>query len=1119
VRKKNKNLLLILDELNKALQLDPDFIFAYDLKNKALFQLGRYADIVDNVAVFKHRTYLHGRGMPSKNRSMAKAEIYASLSDAYKKLGNYELSIDSLMTAIQIADTVEVGELAEHEANGFPEWRARYYYVCASLLQFADRSQDALNLLGIAKNKGIYNKRMANLALFSKLSKLFDNKNYDDIYREINIAEQSDVLDKENIFYHRIYMMAALVALLEGEKNKLKFYLHHLYLNKVFPNELKSAPDSKKEGMLLFGVGKYDEALLSYERYIKDFPTDQDALEVIADIRLTKDDEDNLATAVSYYRTITKSHPDKINVWKKYAMAILNYINIMRSQNKNITTGELTEFLRELTESPVSAHLAVYISLLRANSSYSSGDYHQGQNIFKTLMSKKADFPEDEFVTLGGLTQHLFWESDNPPRLELHHAKNFLANLYELQGFLHLKNEQRQNATDAFNLALKTRPKKHAIHTGDKNIDRLLAHNFEYEKSQAEREQIHRMERQEQKRKGLDNIPPLPVCSHYEFSLMSAAVYRKNKLSEELNEAGWELLVSTDNEADLNQDGYVGAAYYHKTKRIIVIAHSGTDPKDTDDLIADLYLMLDYLHPQFVMAQQFVERVMANAAQKDISRERIFLCGHSLGAALAEVSAYKNNLHGVTFDSPGSLQLIEAVAGKPVDPKSVMVISYVPEVDIVNTAKDRVGRTIRIYPRHTLLDSLPDEVKNILRKDLKMLLIVLMNSLLVGQKTYGTTGIMVAAGTTAGELHEKGNFDGCIMASTLLTRYLLGSTIGNQAAEFIGGLVGVAVKQVLNKVFHPQKKLDRNSILEDSSLFASQFLASQLAQALTNQIFAKKAPGVDQAAKDSISLHLGIISSGAATIAFNRFVPRDNKEPTKIAIFSIIGAGTGSIVGAGLGYGAGRALYLPLLNSPETLSMHAGKYAGGLLGATGGAAVGYLWVFFSQLAQRVDHRIRFHLLAGMMEELERSYKSGVPVKSKIVVRWPSGFLNWWTMDQLHHRYGELDQATGIDKLVRDDLIQYQEQTGYDDHKVIDLTWFSQTAQTYLNPENEETKNDRAVDVRLNKTYYLKDNKLHLIYMINKYEFLQYVEMKAATFYKARLEQQENVMQSRRFSPA
>ncbi|HEX2525183.1 MAG TPA: hypothetical protein VHL31_02640 [Geminicoccus sp.] len=109
--------------------------------------------------------------------------------------------------------------------------------------------------------------------------------------------------------------------------------------------------------------------------------------------------------------------------------------------------------------------------------------------------------------------------------------------------------------------------------------------------------------------------------------------------------------------------GFYGAAYIAGTgdDRQVLIGFQGTNLPIIRDypafavaqILADLDLYYGRLPATLVDALTFTRSVIDTAEAQGISRDDIFLTGHSLGAAQAEYVAAQAGLDGVTFGTPG----------------------------------------------------------------------------------------------------------------------------------------------------------------------------------------------------------------------------------------------------------------------------------------------------------------------------------------------------------------------------------------------------------------------------------------------------------------------------------
>lgn len=190
----------------------------------------------------------------------------------------------------------------------------------------------------------------------------------------------------------------------------------------------------------------------------------------------------------------------------------------------------------------------------------------------------------------------------------------------------------------------------------------------------------------------------LPIVTIYEYAAMSEAAYSDSK---SVVPSSWEILTTSNTEVDVNgnfsRDGFFSCAYVNHNKKHVVLAIQGT--KATEDLISSSHLVFNQLDRQWICAKKFAERVI-NRVKNDPSLKdyEITFTGHSLGAAQAEFLSYLFDIKAVTFESPGSLEIIHSYnGGKYIDPSKIKSIGYLSRPNIINTAKTHVGKVYRIY--------------------------------------------------------------------------------------------------------------------------------------------------------------------------------------------------------------------------------------------------------------------------------------------------------------------------------------------------------------------------------------------------------------------------------------
>ncbi|WP_244424618.1 hypothetical protein [Methylobacterium nodulans] len=111
-----------------------------------------------------------------------------------------------------------------------------------------------------------------------------------------------------------------------------------------------------------------------------------------------------------------------------------------------------------------------------------------------------------------------------------------------------------------------------------------------------------------------------------------------------------------------NSTGLYGAAFKSQgTDPYIIVGFEGTNlghfsdqPEFvTSQIAADFDIYEGRIPPAFTEALNFARAVIAEASNQGIATDRIFLSGHSLGAAEAEYVAAQLGLSGTTYGAPG----------------------------------------------------------------------------------------------------------------------------------------------------------------------------------------------------------------------------------------------------------------------------------------------------------------------------------------------------------------------------------------------------------------------------------------------------------------------------------
>ena len=201
----------------------------------------------------------------------------------------------------------------------------------------------------------------------------------------------------------------------------------------------------------------------------------------------------------------------------------------------------------------------------------------------------------------------------------------------------------------------------------------------------------------------------------YEYLLMSKLAYEPDNfdIREILRGYNWYELARSEALGADDAAGYFGIAYRNVATDEVVIAHRGTNQffqqfssfptaglDLSDDLWNDIALFYADEPPQVAKAEAFGDQVCGHLIEAHLKssmdgcKGRITHTGHSLGAFLAEVSAFHHHTRAVTFDSPGSGYVILADG----NPGEVDITTYVGPPNIVNTANPHVGTIILVDP-------------------------------------------------------------------------------------------------------------------------------------------------------------------------------------------------------------------------------------------------------------------------------------------------------------------------------------------------------------------------------------------------------------------------------------
>ncbi|PPU77192.1 lipase [Xanthomonas cucurbitae] len=149
-------------------------------------------------------------------------------------------------------------------------------------------------------------------------------------------------------------------------------------------------------------------------------------------------------------------------------------------------------------------------------------------------------------------------------------------------------------------------------------------------------------------------------------------------------------------------NGYQGTIYRRDGSGEIVVAHRGTEGA-INDVLTDAKMVTSRTNPQAADALELTKHALSYA--KEIGKEEgrtpeVTVTGHSLGGALAQISAHHYDLKGETFNAYGAASL-----GYRIPEGGTSVVNHVMASDPVSAASPHFGQ-VRIYAK-------PDEISTL----------------------------------------------------------------------------------------------------------------------------------------------------------------------------------------------------------------------------------------------------------------------------------------------------------------------------------------------------------------------------------------------------------------------
>ncbi|WP_434778541.1 lipase family protein [Neisseria sp. Ec49-e6-T10] len=203
------------------------------------------------------------------------------------------------------------------------------------------------------------------------------------------------------------------------------------------------------------------------------------------------------------------------------------------------------------------------------------------------------------------------------------------------------------------------------------------------------------------------------AITQQQYADLASSSYEEHKkytVNNEYNIGGTNYKILAHS-SDKNTD-YQGTIYQRVDTGEIIVAHRGTEPNKKGDVAADYEMASKFTNPQIPHALKLTE--LAFKFAKDHEKEfgnapEISVTGHSLGGALAQVSAFEYGLKAETFNAYGAagLKYTDLYGNKETVPlqNNGKVTNHIMAGDVVGAANNHFGKNV-IYAREKEIEVL-----------------------------------------------------------------------------------------------------------------------------------------------------------------------------------------------------------------------------------------------------------------------------------------------------------------------------------------------------------------------------------------------------------------------------